>query len=253
MSKQKKKEQKGCYPDKVCLVLDLDDTLISNAYKYHAPMYKCALLVTKFLGVNSYHPRELIKRYDELDRSMVKKYSFQQERTGISWIKLLHQLIKERKMEVKKRHLRKAEKKIKRVSLEFKKGNFPFLPGVKKILKQFSENEKFYLVLLTVGDPKVQKKKIKKTKTARYFDEIIITDNSKIKALKKLALKFGAVNTWMVGNSPHSDIGAANKAGVKSVLIPRFTWNYELSDEAKPDFVFEKFSELLKLWEINKK
>jgi FMN phosphatase YigB (HAD superfamily) len=228
----------------ICLAIDLDDTIIWNAYKYHQPMCKCAILVNGVLGTKSCHPRDLLKRYDELDRGMVKKYSFQKERTGISWVKLLNELVQERDVEIQTGSLKAAENRIMKVALEFKEGCFPLVSGARKTLEMFSKEERIYLVLLTVGDSEVQEEKIKKADVAQYFNEVIITENSKIEILKRLAQQHGNDSTWMIGNSPHSDIEAANKAGVHSVLIPQFTWDYELSENAQPDITLKEFSEL---------
>lgn len=228
----------------VCLAIDLDDTIIWNAYKYHQPMCKCALLVNGALGTKSCHPRDLLKRYDELDRGMVKKYGFQKERTGISWVKLLNELIRERNVRIPTIRLRRIEDKIRQVALEFKEGEFPLVSGAKKTLEMLSREKRIHLVLLTVGDREVQEKKIEKANVAQYFNEVIITDNSKTEILKRLAQQYGSKSTWMIGNSPRSDIEAANKAGVCSVLIPQFTWDYELSKNAEADIVLKEFSEL---------
>lgn len=228
----------------ICLAIDLDDTIIWNAYKYHQPMCKCALLVNGALGTKSCHPRDLFKRYDELDRGMVKKYSFQKERTGISWIKLLNELVRERNVKISENRLQMVQEKIMKTALKFKEGEFPFVSGARKTLEMLSKEKRIHLVLLTVGDREVQETKVEKANVAQYFNEVIITDNSKTEILKRLAQQYGSKSTWMIGNSPRSDIEAANKAGVCSILIPQFTWDYELSKSAEADIVLKEFSEL---------
>jgi putative hydrolase of the HAD superfamily len=56
--------------------------------------------------------------------------------------------------------------------------------------------------------------------------------------------------TWMIGNSPRSDINPAKAAGLRTVFIPyHTTWQHEL-EEISPNggetLVLENFGELKK-------
>ncbi len=56
-----------------------------------------------------------------------------------------------------------------------------------------------------------------------------------------------AATTWMIGNSPRSDINPAKVAGLRTVFIPyHTTWQHEI-EEISPDgetLVLEHFGQL---------
>ncbi len=73
-------------------------------------------------------------------------------------------------------------KKIKLLKLEL----YVF-PGRIQLLNSLSK--KNHLILLTKGDLKFQKLKIKKSKLGKYFKKIIITNENKVKTLRKTNFK----------------------------------------------------------------
>jgi putative hydrolase of the HAD superfamily len=57
--------------------------------------------------------------------------------------------------------------------------------------------------------------------------------------------------TWMVGNSPRSDINPAVEAGIGAVYVPHSnTWTLEVVDVAEPEkvVVLHRFSDLIELF-----
>ena len=58
--------------------------------------------------------------------------------------------------------------------------------------------------------------------------------------------------TWMIGNSPKSDIQPALEAGLRAILVPHEnTWSLELTDlpESSPRFqIVERFTDLQRLF-----
>ena len=102
------------------------------------------------------------------------------------------------------------------------------LPGVPETLQHLSERH--HLILMTKGNPAEQSGKVERSGLKEYFAAVEIVaekDESTYRsALAKYALP--ADTTWMVGNSPKSDINPALSAGLHAVFIPHgSTWILE--------------------------
>ena len=86
------------------------------------------------------------------------------------------------------------------------------------------------LTLFTKGHPEEQKLKIERSGLARYFTHTAIVKEKNAPAYRDLAASRGFLPevTWMIGNSPRSDINPALEAGLNVVFIPhRDTWVLE--------------------------
>jgi putative hydrolase of the HAD superfamily len=90
--------------------------------------------------------------------------------------------------------------------------------------------ERHHLILMTKGHPAEQSGKIERSGLKEYFSAIEIVaekDESTYRsAIAKYAL--AADVTWMIGNSPKSDINPALAAGLHAIFIPHNnTWVLE--------------------------
>jgi putative hydrolase of the HAD superfamily len=102
------------------------------------------------------------------------------------------------------------------------------LPGVQETLAELSARHR--LLLVTKGDLKEQTGKLERSGLAPYFSEVEVLAEKHADAYRTLARRHGfeAGNTWMVGNSPRSDINPALAAGLNAIFIPHdFTWVLE--------------------------
>jgi putative hydrolase of the HAD superfamily len=86
------------------------------------------------------------------------------------------------------------------------------------------------LVLFTKGHPDEQRLKIDRSRLGSFFHHTAIVKEKNADAYRKLVaeLKMDPANTWMIGNSPKSDVNAALDAGLGAVYIPHaHTWTLE--------------------------
>lgn len=106
------------------------------------------------------------------------------------------------------------------------------------------------LLLLTKGDPAEQQWKVDASRIAHHFRSIHIVAEKTMDTYLKLSadLQLAVDRTWMIGNSPRSDIMPARRAGLKAVYIPHdHTWVLE-QEEFSPDqdtLYLRTFAELL--------
>jgi putative hydrolase of the HAD superfamily len=111
------------------------------------------------------------------------------------------------------------------------------LDGVEDTIADLSERHE--LTLFTKGDLEEQRLKIDRSGLARYFQHAAIVKEKNVLAYRKLAEQrgFALHATWMIGNSPKSDINPSLAAGLGAVYVPHpRTWSLEKEDvpEAHP-------------------
>jgi putative hydrolase of the HAD superfamily len=90
--------------------------------------------------------------------------------------------------------------------------------------------EKHELTLFTKGDPAEQNRKIDLSGLRPLFAHCAIVKEKNKSAYQELARcrSFNAERTWMIGNSPKSDINPALDAGLGAVFVPHTrTWTLE--------------------------
>jgi len=102
------------------------------------------------------------------------------------------------------------------------------LPGVEETLTYLSGKHR--VVLVTKGDPHEQSRKVDRSGLKRYFAAVEVVPEKDVATYRFVIEKHELVpeHTWMVGNSPKSDINPALRAGINAVFVPHDdTWILE--------------------------
>jgi putative hydrolase of the HAD superfamily len=102
------------------------------------------------------------------------------------------------------------------------------LPEVPETLQYLAERHR--LILMTKGAIAEQTGKVERSGLKRYFAEVEIVAEKDPAAYGHVVEKFELAHdaTWMVGNSPKSDINPAMAAGLHAVFVPHGdTWILE--------------------------
>ena len=126
------------------------------------------------------------------------------------------------------------------------------LPHVPETLQYLCERH--HLILLTKGAFAEQSSKVERSGLKEYFAAVEIVAEKDVSVYRGVSSKYGlsADSTWMVGNSPKSDINPALAAGLNAVFVPHDqTWVLEHEElaQAQPPLrllVLEKFADLQK-------
>ena len=124
------------------------------------------------------------------------------------------------------------------------------LPNVPETLQYLGERHN--LILMTKGAPAEQTGKIERSGLKEYFSAIEIVPEKDVAAYQQALAKYDlpCETSWMIGNSPKSDINPALAAGMNAVFVPHGnTWILEHDEVAVPGprsrlLVVEKFSQL---------
>jgi putative hydrolase of the HAD superfamily len=109
-----------------------------------------------------------------------------------------------------------------------------FLPEVPETLDYLSQRHR--LILVTKGAQAEQSGKVERSGVKKYFaaTEIVAEKNSEIYAHIAEKYECGHDSTWMIGNSPKSDINPALAAGLHAIFVPHGdTWILE-HEEVNP-------------------
>jgi putative hydrolase of the HAD superfamily len=86
------------------------------------------------------------------------------------------------------------------------------------------------LTLFTKGDPEEQKLKVDRSGLGIYFGHTTIVKEKDIRSYSALIREraLHPADTWMIGNSPKSDVNPALEAGIHAVFVPHErTWTLE--------------------------
>jgi len=122
------------------------------------------------------------------------------------------------------------------------------MSGVEETLAALSKRHT--LTIFTKGDPEEQRSKIQRSGVAEFFVHAAIVKEKNAGAYRQLATErgFDVQRTWMIGNSPKSDINPALSVGLSAVYVPHpRTWKLEREEvpESHPRLLcIERISEL---------
>jgi putative hydrolase of the HAD superfamily len=124
------------------------------------------------------------------------------------------------------------------------------IAGVQKTLEYLSRRHR--LVVVTKGDPHEQSGKVERSGLKKFFSAVEILAEKDQSAYAAVIAKHDLAHerTWMVGNSPKSDINPALRAGINAVFVPHDdTWVLEHEELLSPEapsrlLVLQSFTDL---------
>jgi putative hydrolase of the HAD superfamily len=123
------------------------------------------------------------------------------------------------------------------------------IEGVRETI-EYLAGKQYDLTLFTKGHPEEQRLKVDRSGLGRYFAHTAVVKEKDAPAYRRLVTErgFEAERTWMIGNSPKSDINPALEAGLNAILVPHpHTWvleHQDLLDGGARFLQIERFSDL---------
>jgi len=130
----------------------------------------------------------------------------------------------------------------------FTSGKVELIPAVTDVLDELRERHDLYL--MTKGVPDEQQRKIDASGLATHFNGVDIVPTKDPDTYRLVVDRHGLDRdrSWMIGNSPKSDIIAARAAGLRAVFIPNANTRAHEHAELDPDddgiLRLETFAEL---------
>ena len=219
------------------LIFDADDTLWENNIYFESAFTQfCGYL--QHSSLTAAQVREVL---DEIEIANVKIHGYGSRNFARSLAQCMQHLAERDISEADLHAVRKFALAILEQPMEL-------LPGVPETIADLSTRHE--LTLFTKGDSDEQRIKVDRSGLGAYFTHVAVVREKNEPAYRKLMEDRGmkAAQTWMVGNSPKSDINPALAAGMKAVFVPhQRTWSleHEPVPEAHPGLIrIESITEL---------
>lgn len=211
--------------EKQTILFDLDDTLIYCNKYFISTIDRFAQMMKEWFYDHGLSLRDVKQKQLELDLAGVQTYGFVKERFPKS-------LVETYDYYAKRTGRHRTQEEVERL---MKLGNsvyeqaFEPLPFMEKTLKELASRG-HELCLYTGGDESVQRSKVRQLKLERFFDNrIFVTPHKTSEVLDRMITHkaWDRKRTWMIGNSPRTDIVPALKAGIHCIYIPaEKEWEY---------------------------
>jgi putative hydrolase of the HAD superfamily len=195
------------------LFIDADDTLWENNIYFEQAVHA---FIT-FLDHSQLTPKEVRVVLDEVERVM-----------GYGAVNFTKSLIETYRRLAEKPPQDEDFEQIQQFGAQILSHPLQLLDGVTETLNYLSPRHD--LILLTKGDFEEQKLKLERSGIEQYFKQVMIVQEKDVMAYRRIIeeLHIDPKQTWMVGNSPRSDINPARAAGLNAVYIPHpHTWHLE--------------------------
>jgi putative hydrolase of the HAD superfamily len=212
-------------PSRQFLLIDGDDTLWENNVYFEEAIEA----FIDYLAHSSMSRDQVRAALDEVERINVRVHGY----GSASFTKNLHetyQRLAERDLQPKDiDHVLQLGQRIASQPVQL-------LPDVAETIRYLAGRHD--LMLLTKGHPEEQRLKIERSGLEPLFSTTAVVHEKAEETYRAIVeeRRLDPARTWMIGNSPHSDINPALAAGLNAVFIPHeHTWRLEKEEIAHVD------------------
>jgi putative hydrolase of the HAD superfamily len=215
---------------KPTLIVDADDTLWENNIYYEQSI----AAFVELMATLGFEREETERAVDEVERERTPQVGYAPEEFARSLV-IAYQRLCERHGQPVEDNI---SSKVLEIGQEVVEYPIVLLEGVEETLAQLSE--RFRLLLLTKGDRQAQESKLARSGLERFFDGVHIVPEKNVEVFQDLLARYRLEpeQTWMVGNSPRSDINPAVEAGIGAIYVPHpNTWTLEIETVAESETV----------------
>ena len=202
------------------LMIDADDTLWENNIYFERAFEE----FVDFLGHSALSPREVRDVLDEMEMANARIHGYGSLNYGRNLRQCYQHLVEREVREDDLRTVMGFAERILECPMEV-------IPGVPATLEYLAARHE--LTLFTKGHPEEQKLKIDRSGLGGFFTHTAIVKEKDAPAYRQLVRErnMDPPSTWMIGNSPKSDINPALEAGLNAVFVPhQHTWLLEKQD-----------------------
>ena len=224
------------------LLIDADDTLWENNIYFESAFET----FVAFLDHSALTPAQIRDVLNEIELVNAKIHGYGARNFGRNLQQAYHHLAEREIRGDDLAHVMSLAERILEQPLEL-------IEGVEETLAELSSRHD--LTLFTKGHPEEQKLKVDRSGLGCYFAHTAIVKEKDAGAYVRILEERGLAreDTWMIGNSPKSDINPALEAGLGAVLVPHpHTWVLEHQELRTPEgarfLEVEKFAELLQIF-----
>jgi putative hydrolase of the HAD superfamily len=221
------------------LLIDADDTLWENNIYFERAIAN----FISFLNHHEYSPEQVREVLNDVERECIVSHGYGLHSFAHALVQTFERLAVEPLTPALHETIHGFAHTIAGHPIEI-------LDGVPQTLQYLAARH--HVILMTKGAVVEQSGKIERSGLKDYFAAVEVVAEKDVPTYRAVVSKYGLApdSTWMVGNSPKSDINPALAAGLNAVFVPHgSTWILEYDEvaEAQPPsrlLVVETFSEL---------
>ncbi|MDQ3044286.1 MAG: HAD family hydrolase [Chloroflexota bacterium] len=202
------------------MIFDADDTLWENNIYFERAIHR----FIEFLDHSHLSPIDVRAVLNEIEHANVADHGF----GALSFTRGLRTCFER----LTERELSQSDMTtVEALGLAILDQELELIAGVEETLALLGQRHQ--LLMLTKGDAEEQRLKIERSGLADYFTHTIVVPDKRtatyVTVIEECALEPSL--TWMIGNSPKSDINPALAAGLNAAFIPhQHTWSLEHAD-----------------------
>jgi len=205
------------------LLIDADDTLWENNIYFERAIAR----FIEFLNHHEFSPEQVREVLNDVERECIVKHGYGLHSFSHALVDTFERLSTQTVTPELQAQVRSFAHSVSDHPIEF-------LPEVPETLGYLCERHR--LILLTKGAMAEQTGKIERSGVKKYFDVVEIVAEKNADTYSRIVGQLGLdhESTWMVGNSPKSDINPALAAGLHAIFVPHGdTWILE-HEEVNP-------------------
>ena len=205
------------YPPGQTLLIDADDTLWENNVYFE----RAIAAFISYLNHHEYTPAEVRHALNTAERETILSHGYGLHSFSRSLLSCFERLSPAPMTNEKRQRIEGFVRSIAEQEIEL-------LPGVAETLAELSTRHR--LILMTKGNHAEQADKVNRSGLASYFSAVEIPAEKDPATYSDVLRRhqLSPRTSWMIGNSPKSDINPALAAGLNAVfLFHKDTWVLE--------------------------
>lgn len=220
------------FPPGQALLIDADDTLWENNVYFE----RAIAAFISYLDHHEYSPAEVRQVLNAVERETILAHGYGLPSFTRSLVTCYERLSPDPTSEEKRRRVIGFANTIAEQEIEL-------LPQVEETLRDLANRHR--LIMMTKGDRAEQADKVRRSGLAPYFSSIEIVSEKDPPTYRNVIERHELApgSSWMIGNSPKSDINPALAAGLHAVfLFHKDTWVLEhaaLCSAPQGQYLFE--------------
>ncbi|HEX4486292.1 MAG TPA: HAD family hydrolase [Terriglobales bacterium] len=206
------------------LLIDADDTLWENNIYFERAIAN----FISFLNHREFSPEQVREVLNEVERECIVSHGYGLHVFEHALVRTFEQLSVEPITPALHVTIVGLTKAIAEQPIEVR-------PGVRETLPYLAARHR--LIMMTKGALAEQSGKVERSGLKEFFAAVEIVAEKDVATYRTVISKYGLTDelTWMIGNSPKSDINPAMAAGLNAVFLPHGdTWILEHEEVAAP-------------------
>jgi len=223
------------------LLIDADDTLWENNIYFERSIAD----FISFLNHREFTPKQVRERLNQVERESIVTHGY-----GLnSFANALCRTFERLSVEPLTPELRE---RIHSFAFRIAEHPVEIISGVAETLQHLT-GRNHHMIVMTKGAPAEQISKVERSGLQQHFAAVEVVAEKNAAAYRGVAEKYGLDPdvTWMIGNSPRSDVNPALEAGLNAVFVPHdMTWVLEHEEIASPSKAGQKLLKIQRFPEL---